>query len=334
MTDIISQTQIEVQKKFGLLSSERQAADFMSPAEISVVIYHGDCFDGTLGMTLVSGFCLPLRLCLPMAAGGRLPCIEQFLPEDRVSFIDVCPPVEDLEALAQVVTKVLVIDHHFGAKEYLEPWLGGPRNRNRCAPDNLAAWMGDECGAMMTWKYLMPSGLPENIPKFVRYVNEDDLGRWQTGISGLPNAKEFATALATVPKEASRYSELLDDARCDELIAAGAAMQRYVDVQVRQIADTAAKYPDCEGKKVAVVNSNTCFINDVAATLYRENPDLDYVLAFRFDCGERLMRVSLRSSKEGADVQSVAKRHRGNGHKAAAAWREELPPELVKKLLS
>ena len=273
----------------------------VKPEEITHVLYHADCFDG-----------FGARFAAEQVLGDKATYIKcnykdgpPELPKDaKVAIVDFSFPRDQLLEMNSKVAGLVVLDHHEKAREALE---GLPF----CAFD-----MG-RAGAGLSWSYFHPQQ-PE--PELLKYVEDRDLWHFS-----LDQSKEVSAALAARPMDFAVWQSL----DTETLKVEGTAILRYKTQLVNGSADRAF-VGEIDGHKVPVTNSSAELRSEVAEELLKRNPEAPFAAIFYFN-KEGQREWSVRAREGTFDVNELAKKFKGGGHKAAAGFRdpEVLPPIVI-----
>lgn len=210
--------------------------------------------------------------------------------------------------------RVIVLDHHKTAEAELSDFLqlecaGGPLTKERC--DRVIEGAGvhfdmNKSGARLAWEYCFGDA---PMPPWFAAVEDRDLWRF-----ALPETKEICIAIRSYARE----FEIWDNFDAVELMHEGAAIQRYVDMIVSNICDTAFE-EEIAGHKVPVAACSYDFVSETAHQLLKRNPEAPFAA-----CVVRSydgVTYSLRSGVDRLDVSEIAKAKGGGGHRNAAGFR-------------
>lgn len=271
-----------------------------------VILYHANCLDGKASAAIALK-AIPTAILFPVEYQRPLPK----LPDNtrRIYILDFSYPREVILGL-QEYFEITILDHHRTAQEQLLGVKG-------------ALFDMTKSGAMLTWEYFFPE---EEPPRAVRLIQDRDLWQWKLEETG-KFTKAVWELLMSAPY--TEWINLLENNQVvDDLIAKGALIevvhQNQVTKQVR-----AAYWGNLPGREelVPIVNTSN-LVSETCEALYTMNADAPYVAAW-FQVGE-VLRYSLRSSKNGADVSAIAKEYGGGGHYHAAGFDLAIEPLISK----
>lgn len=303
------------------------------------VLYHDKCNDG-----FTAAFIAYMNLgelgvqYIPCQYDQPIPVVDP-RKEDEVYILDFSYRRDTLQWLNNLVSKLVVIDHHKTAAEELE---------------DLPYCLFDEtkCGARLTWEYFANERRSnvKIIPPFVMYI--EDLDLWQ---NKLPQSRKFKAALNRYPKTFVVWDTIFHEV--NHLIDEGSLLCQMVDAQVDQIVSehfgmiiqthkavsgpidsTAAstafvkieeststfgsvvdiKGESCYERHNVPVCCTPLHQTEVTDRLLKMYPDARMAACF-FVRKDRKVQVRL-TSRSDFDCSEVAKMFGGGGHKQAAGF--------------
>lgn len=224
---------------------------------------------------------------------------------DLVVFADIALPNAQLRDLGEVAEQVIVLDHHWSARQHFEsdPQLAiALAGRGHRVVFDL-----EHSGAVLAWRYFHP-GEPE--PDLLRYVEDQDLWAWK-----LPESEAVNAAIGSYPRELEVWDELARRP-WQELAHEGEPIVRAMWTEIARALRFA--HPLRIGElQLEAVNS------------IHHRSHIGHALAERAAFGTRLgavyrfngtrVDVSLYSIGD-FDVSAVAARYGGGGHRNAAGF--------------
>lgn len=231
-----------------------------------------------------------------------------------VLIVDFSFKADVMNDLADKARRIVVLDHHKTAEAELSGFLslnsvGGPFEKRHA--DRLVSGVGvcfdmEKSGCRLAWEYCFGS---DPMPDWFAAVEDRDLWRF-----ALPSTKEICIAIRSMPRDFSIW----DGFRASALMANGVAIQRYVDMIVSNICDTAFE-EEIAGHVVPVAACSYDFVSETAHQLLHRNPDAPFAACVvRSHDG---VTYSLRSMDDRMDVSEIAKANGGGGHRNAAGFR-------------
>jgi uncharacterized protein len=294
-----------------------------------VVLYHGNCFDGTASAWAAWKKLGDDATYRPVTYGDGFDiqlyqdCCENANINDELYILDFSYKRELLELLHNKVRKLVVLDHHKTAQKDLE-------GLDFCIFDM------EKSGARLTWEYFhYPKdennaggwneedtndvGLELNpfyIPKLIQYIEDRDLWRFKL------NGSHFINAfIQSFLMEIKIYDAIAQDLENDfELCKKqGVGIERYKNTMVEAQCKHAS-FQEVGGYIVPVCNSTILF-SEVGSKLCELHPHLPFAAYFTVR-GDRKKQWGLRSIGN-FDVSEVAKKLGGGGHRNAAGFIEE-----------
>ena len=269
------------------------------PRNFDVVIYHAQCADGFGAAYAAWKYLGSKATYIACNHGDDPPDVK----DKDVIILDFSFPRSTLEEMNENANTLLVLDHHVSARDRLDDL-------------SYTHFDMDQSGAMLTWRYFFPNTVP---PDFIAYIQDRDLWQWK-----LQHSREFSAGLETVPFRFAFYKELEKKEMLESLIQKGRCILEAENVQVERIcANAMAK--KFLGYDVLVVNSCN-YESQVGSQLA---PHCDFAVIWCYDHRQGDIRISLRSSADGANVSVIATQFGGGGHAQAAGFRIASSREIL-----
>lgn len=285
-----------------------------------VCIYHHPCNDGFAAAWVVK---------------QKWPDVEfigrnygQTAPEvagKNVLIVDFSYSASVLERME--AESIILLDHHKSAEKDLEavprfdtvadfhdivPMLEG------CASRIMAQFDMGRCGAYLAWDFCFPNS---TAPNLIKWVQDRDLWEWQ-----YPETRAVDLYLRSLPYEFEAWDDAMGsfEESLECVLAAGSAIERWLDVQLAALVDGATMVdafgaPRSDGLRVPAVNAPPVMASDIGHKLLEEYQLAPYAVIYWDSFGGRT--YSLRARKGGTDVSEIAKSFGGGGHAAAAGFR-------------
>ena len=268
----------------------------VKPEEITHVLYHAECWDG-----------FGARFAAEQALGDKAEYIPVSykdgppqLPADaKVAIVDFSYPREQLLEFKSKVAGMVVLDHHEKARQQLE---GLP----------FVVFEQSSAGAGLSWAYFNPD---QPQPDILKYVEDRDLWKFN-----LDKSREVSAALGSYEMDTKTWENL----DVNNLKTEGTAIQRYKQQLVDGAADRAVM-GTVAGHKVPMTQCIPEIRSEVGEALRAKYPDAPFAAVSYVENGKK--QWSLRSQDGGFDVNAVANKFGGGGHKAAAGFRDPGGPE-------
>lgn len=313
------------------------------PAPPVTVLYHADCPDG-FGAAYAAwrrfGDGAAYR---PLHHGQPWEMAE--IAGHAVYILDFSFPPDVLEAMADLASSVVQIDHHASARQ---PWAdrlskapdGSERYRHPALPLTIVFDLG-KAGARLAWEYFHPA---EPLPLVLRHVEDMDLWRF-----ALPGTRAVSRSLRLLAFEFAAWDDLIrhaadpDSPRYRSLLADGQAIERFFQGEVERLAgsrlvmparlrgepldplqalrhglptvvDEALAWRAIDG---LAINASVLFASEVGNLLAERSGTFGLVWQLDTDGN---VKCSARS-KGNFDVAEIAIRYGGGGHMNAAGFR-------------
>lgn len=267
----------------------------------TLCIYHGNCADGFTAAWAV-------RKALGASNVEFFPGVYQNPPPDvsgkDVILVDFSYKRATIEAMADVASSVLILDHHKSAIND----LAGIDDR----PNVKVVFDIERSGAMIAWQYFNASTA---IPRLVRYVQDRDLWLFK-----MDRSREFSANLFSHSYNFHTWDRIAKDIEDDGglamFIMAGVAIERKHHKDVEELVNVAKRRMVIGGHDVPVANLPYTLSSDAGHLMGDGEP-----FAACYMDGPEGRTFSLRSSPDGLDVSEIAKLYGGGGHKHAAGFR-------------
>ena len=280
-----------------------------------IVIYHANCADG-----MAAAWCMYklFGVKAQYVPGNYSKPLTEDVVGKEIYLVDFCYPREVMQEMVRKADKVVLIDHHKTAIKAMlepEPIVGLEMH---VSMDNTKS------GAGLAWEYIKQNGFDpafrriSDPPKILAAIQDRDLWRWEL--------KDTAELTAYVFSQ--EFSFL---AYCGMMHAVGKDLemmaligQSLLEKQTKDVKSLAknAKLAIFDGHVVSMVNANGMFASDLGD--YLNDPETQPSVLAEFaviwcDLGADGYKYSLRSSGD-MDVESIAKKFGGGGHKNAAGF--------------
>jgi uncharacterized protein len=232
-------------------------------------------------------------------------------------------------ASLQGAASVVIIDHHKTAEEDLRQYRRFVDKPLRFTPEVAASMANDlrrnghlpinalfdmtRSGAHMMWSFCFPE---DPLPQLIRLIEDRDL--W---VFKLPETKAFGAWLRCEPFDFERWRVIAGQLEnADEftaIMAEAAAMQRFMDQKVREIA-ALARLSRVGSFTVPVCNCPPMFASEVGHALLQAHPCAPFAACYSDQGNAR--GWSLRSADDREDVSVIARKFGGGGHRNAAGF--------------
>jgi oligoribonuclease NrnB/cAMP/cGMP phosphodiesterase (DHH superfamily) len=294
-------------KADAVIVSTAIAGKAVDPSAVDLVIYHADCTDG-FGAAFAAWTKLGKKATfLPLQHGPGL--VVPDVTGKSVVVLDFCFSKEVTERLISQATAFLVIDHHASAQSA----LADVDERNK-------VFEMRQSGSTLAWNFFHG----EDVPLFLRYVEDRDIWRWVHRSS-----EEFSAGFGFVDKTFEAWQRVLQggDAAVDELIEKGTAIVAYQ----RKVRDSHVKRSRpvrlaCAPQHVGLIVNGSTLASDVGNAMCQVSlpgaagRKVEFGFIWEYDHASASFRVSLRSDSDAVDVSLMAKTFGGGGHKRAAGF--------------
>lgn len=260
-----------------------------------VVLYHADCKDGfTAAWAAWKKFgskadYIPIKL-------GNPP-----LPEvtNRVVYtLDFMYYSPYLEKFIEDNKKVIAIDHHISAKDFIKK-----------VPEHV--FDINHSGAALAFKYFHPE---KKMPQIVKLVEEGDLWKFKS-----KNVKEILAYIGLLDFDFRVWDKLISDGEKEndykKFAEKGMAIISYEDKIIENIVRNNAYPVIFEGHTIYAINAPRFLRSEIGMRLSKKCPPFSLV----WTRDKNRIEVSLRSNGD-TDVSKIAVKFGGGGHPNAAGF--------------
>lgn len=267
---------------------------------MTYIIYHKDCMDGVSSASIAENALSPesLVILIPLQYSKEDELFQANLTkQDICYFVDFSLKRDKMIQLAELVHRVIIIDHHKTAQVELVD-----------LPDNVEVNFDmNESGATLTWLYFYD----EPIPEIFEYIKDRDLWNWK-----LPDSREISEALAFLIKpndiNSFRDNAFIGTIALKEI---GSTLLKKKNQQVQSKLSKVRDLTLCDIEFKAInVTENISELGNEICIEYNK-PALMY-----FITQDMKVICSLRSINELPDVSKVATIFGGGGHRNASGF--------------
>ncbi len=266
-----------------------------------VVVYHGKCPDGFGGAYAAWKKFGDMANYIPALHGAPAPN----LTGKEVYMIDFSYPLDVLLHIEKEAKRLVVLDHHMGAREAVESVKEHVFNN-------------DHSGSGIAWNYFHPD---TSLPRLLAYIEDNDLWR-----HSLPHGKEVAAYIGTMQFAFESFDTVVRKVETDEgfkqIIQKGSAFAEYFEHTVSHLLEY-AELVVLDEYTVFAVNSPRLFRSELGHRLAEKHAPFAIV----WYVSEGRWHFSLRGDGS-VDVSEIARRRGGNGHHDAASFRLPLNKPL------
>jgi hypothetical protein len=271
-----------------------------------VVLYHRNCPDGFGGAYAAWKKFGDAASYLPISHGETPP---QGLEGKEIFCLDYSFKKEILLELEKKAKRLVVLDHHIGAKEAVESVREHVFNN-------------DQSGAGISWHYFHPDA---KVPRLIEYIEDNDLFR-----NSLAHIEEVSAFMSIQPFELTHFDALCAAMETPDGFAhiqeKGASYREYLAALCDFLAGKAEEV-ELEGHRVFAVNVKGSQIlrDEIGHRLYRDH-HRPFAIIWNEDSEAR--GYSLRGDGS-VDLSKLAQKYGGNGHVGAASFRTPLDKPLA-----
>jgi len=226
-----------------------------------------------------------------------------------VSFVDISPARDELEALAQIAEQVVVLDHHVTDRDQLANDASFVNDLE--ADGHVLHFDLEHSGAVLAWNYFRPD---EALPELLRYVEDQDLWNW-----ALPDSDAVNAAIASYPREFEVWDRLAGEP-VEKLIEEGKPILRANRIEVERRLES-AKPLALGTRRVEAINASTNRAQIGHQLAKRAQFGEPWGLVYRVEGAEVFATIY---SIGDLDVSKVALGYGRGAHKNASGFRVSL----------
>lgn len=289
---------------------------------MDLILYHNNCPDGWCAAYICKKK-YPEAEAIGLNHGLSEEAIQHFIDTyagSDVIMVDYSFRTRELnDRFASAMKSFRILDHHKTAQAALEG-------------ASYATFDMKRSGAGLAWDYLFGEDSPEfNAaqkmvdpgkdfrPWWVKYTEDQDLWNW-----ALPRSQEINAYLMVQTRTIEQWNEITNPAMMEPTSAArqGIGVRAYIEYYTKNVvADLQEGVFVFEGRnyRTAVLNIPYSGVSEAGNAVCKAGYDIG--LAW-FERGDGVIQFSLRSNKEGSnvDVSAIAKTYGGGGHQNAAGF--------------
>ncbi len=259
-----------------------------------VILYHGECKDGFSAAWAAWKKFGETATYIPVFHNEPMP---DGLKNKEIYLLDFCFDEKTTKELLSANKRVTAIDHHATRESIVKQTAN-------------YSYALDHSGCVLAWNYFHPK---KAAPKLLAYVEDMDLWAFR-----VPRAKEIGAFLDSQKKEFNNWTKLaklIENAETRAaIIKKGELLLEFEDTLMERMIASDATLVEFEGYKIFAINS-PIFRSKMGNMLATDHPPMSIVWN---DKGDKRI-VSLRSIPK-FDVEAIAKKYGGGGHKNAAGF--------------
>lgn len=267
-----------------------------------IVIYHKNCKDGIASAWVAHKYFSNKAEYIASDDFNVLPdyvTSHLDIKNTEIYIIDFSFSKEILLDLESRCKKLVILDHHAGAKEAIES-----------VKEHM--YGTKDSGCMLAWKYFYPN---ESTPLAIQYVSDSDT--WTNEMSDYENINSYiykSENELTIEAFNNLVLEMEDKNKFEEIKKIGTILREAyisnVNIYIKK-----AELINFDGYQVYSVNAPSEIRSELGHELALKTNSFSVIYYYL----DGKWKVSLRSVKD-FDVSVMAKNHGGGGHKNAAAF--------------
>lgn len=272
---------------------------------IDVVYYHDKCCDGFTSAFII-WYYNKTKFGLEQANNiTYIPCSYyndiECENNKNVIMCDFSLPFDKLKNLIEISKSFLILDHHKTSLNDLQN-----------IPDQYKIFDMKKSGAGLTWDYFYPG---VKIPQFIKYVQDRDL--WT---KKYVETDYFSTYVFRQSYNFELYETYLNIKTLNNVLKIGKNWYEHqknmIDESMR---NTRYVLQMIDNEYKIVLYINTCMLkSDLGSEMFKKFPFGDFSCVWDYDVSSNETRYSLRSTDNRQDVEKIAKKFGGGGHRNAS----------------
>ncbi len=275
----------------------------LKPTEVDTLLYHGDCVDG---FTCAFACYYFMKTMNKKKKVSFIPCQHQKPPPNvsgkNVLMCDFSYKYNILKDMITNANKFCILDHHVSAEKDLKN-----------VSDSHKIFNKSHSAAYIVWAYFFGE---TNIPLFVRYVEDNDI--WA---KRMPNTKAFTSFIFNLPKTFDIYEKFLDDSYVtNTVLPIGEGMQKQNDSYIADgVKKVAMNFMLIDSKLYFIATVNTAILkSEIGNAVFNSYPNANFAVCHSQNGFTGENYLSLRSMDTATDVEVIASKFGGGGHRNAA----------------
>ena len=270
----------------------------------NIVITHKNCPDGFLAAWVAWTKFKNNASYIGEHPGQKRLLYMDKLMNKNVYIFDISFPFKFIRNLEKITNKLVVIDHHPGSN-----YLNTIQNKNFIYNEKYSA-------AYLTWKYFYPKKL---IPQFIKLISDNDTGTWKMKYSKeLSIYLKYKVKLKLKNDHFKKTTNLVSKTKLNKAIETGIIYKEYENQLIESIAKIAVK-KQWHKYNVLIANANVPHLGGKIATFISQMPNIDIGIVYRKISDTEIL-FTMRSNKKNIDLNKIASKYGGGGHKGAASF--------------
>ncbi len=263
-----------------------------------LVLYHGNCMDGSAGAWVAWKKFGDQAEYLPQER-TKIPEVDIF-KDKEVYIIDYSFTKEQMLSFEEVAEKFVCLDHHISAKEGIE---------------SLKEYTFDttHSGSYLAWKYFFPES---SVPLLIEYISDSDT--WTHKLSDYEDIDAYIYRDTEKSSEFLYFEDLSKELSTDEGLERAKRMGKlFREAHEKRVSiyEEKAELVNFEGYDIYAVNAPRDIRSELGHRLAKKTGLFSMIFSYE----KGIWKCSLRGVKD-FDVSVIAIKHGGGGHRNAAAF--------------
>ncbi len=279
-----------------------------------IIFYHENCLDGFASSYIANKKFKNKAEYIPLshtASGDDVLKAKKIkindLKDKEVYFVDFCLKEKELKLVEKVVKKLVVIDHHIGAKSLVESLEGG-------------VFQDGVSGAYLAHKYFFPK---DKVSRFIEYISIGDTWTWKNE----KLEREILAYIHTIDFDFKTFSKIEKDLEDKNKFIKAREIGKLLLENYSKMVDSQilkAKLINFDKYKVYAVNASSIFSSELGHKLAEKSKD-KFSIVYHFENDK--LKISLRGDNK-VNLSELAKKYGGGGHFNAAGFSLEKKEEI------
>lgn len=245
------------------------------------------------------------------------------LKDKEIYFLDFCLDKNNIEKILKVAKKLIILDHHIGAKDIVSNIDGSVFGNTEKG----------ESGAVVASKYFFPN---EKISNLIKYVSIGDTYYFSKNENQRKIEENTLSYIHSFDFDFKVFSKLEKDLenkiKFKQIKEIGEILNRnfnkLIDQQLKN-----AKLINFEGYEIYAINNSSIFTSRLGNKLAELSKD-KFAISYLFQ--NNLLKISLRG-KGKINLSELAKKFGGGGHFNAASFilsDKKFVQDFINKIIS
>ena len=265
----------------------------------TVVITHKNCPDGFVAAWVAWTIFQHNAIYIGENPGQKDFSYSYKLKNKDVYIFDIYVPQELIYKLKKITRNLVIIDHHSNSENLKGIYFNY-----------------EHSAAYLCWKYFYPT---KNIPLFIKMISDNDTGQWKIKYS-----EELSLYVKNKIKPVllkynfKQVSKLTNNSFLKLAIKIGINYKEYELNLIESVAKY-AKQKKYKNYSILIVESCIPSLGGKIATYLSNKPGIKIGAVYRKLAPNKYL-ITTRSNNKSVDLNKIANKYGGGGHKGAASF--------------